>query len=131
MSAQCDAEAGLMSRWFTNFAQGASRLAGHYLAFTVALAIVVVWAVSGPIFKFSETWQLVINTGTTIITFLMVFLVQSSQNRDSAAIHVKLDEIIKSLESADNRLMNAEEDTEDQLEEIRHQYEALGNGEQA
>jgi low affinity Fe/Cu permease len=117
-----------MSRWFTHFAQTASRLSGHYLAFTVALAIVLVWAVAGPIFKFSETWQLVINTGTTIITFLMVFLVQNSQNRDSAAIHVKLDEIIRSLESADNTLMSAEEDTEEQLEQIRSKYEAMGGG---
>lgn len=119
-----------MSKWFTHFAQTASRIAGHYLAFTVALAIVIVWAVSGPLFAFSSTWQLVINTGTTIITFLMVFLVQNSQNRDSAAIHIKLDEIIKSITRADNRMLSAEEDTEEELEQLRSRYEELGASKQ-
>ena len=114
-----------MSRSFTRFAPWASRLAGHYLAFCAALAIVIVWAVSGPFFAFSSTWQLVINTGTTIITFLMVFLVQNSQNRDSAAIHIKLDEIIRSINEADDTMLSAEEDTEEELERLRRRYEAL------
>jgi low affinity Fe/Cu permease len=114
-----------MSVTFQRFAHSASRLAGHYLAFTFALGIVIVWAGTGPLFKYSETWQLVINTGTTIITFLMVFLVQSSQNRDSEALHIKLDEIINALQEADDRVMNAEEDTQEQLDELKKKYTAL------
>ncbi len=112
-----------MARWFTRFSAVTSHLAGHYLTFIVALALIVIWAVSGPIFRFSETWQLVINTGTTIITFLMVFLIQNTQNRDSAAIHVKLDEIIRALDTTDNRLMAAEEETDEELENLRRKYE--------
>jgi low affinity Fe/Cu permease len=114
-----------MSDTFQRFAHAASRLAGHYLAFTVALGIVVVWAGTGPVFKYSETWQLVINTGTTIITFLMVFLVQSSQNRDSEALHIKLDEIINALQEADDLVINAEDDTQEQLDVLKKKYAAL------
>jgi low affinity Fe/Cu permease len=114
-----------MSRKFSRFAHLASIWAGNYLAFTAALGIVIVWAVLGPIFKFSETWQLVINTGTTIITFLMVFLVQNSQNRDSAAIHIKLDEIINALQDADDDVMSAEEDTQEELEILKKKYALL------
>ena len=81
--------------WFTRFAKNTARGAGHPATFCVAVAIIVLWAVSGPLFGFSDTWQLVINTGTTIITFLMVFLIQNTQNRDSEAIQVKLDELIR------------------------------------
>src|SRR6266568_969843 len=84
-----------MSLLFSRFAKGMSKMLGHPLAFGIAVLIVIVWAISGPLFQFSNTWQLVINTGTTIITFLMVFLIQNSQNRDSAAIQVKLDELIR------------------------------------
>jgi low affinity Fe/Cu permease len=114
-----------MARWFTRFSTVTSRLAGHYLTFVAALALIIVWAVSGPFFRFSATWQLVINTGTTIITFLMVFLIQNTQNRDSAAIHVKLDEIIRALKETDNTVLSAEEDTDEELEKLREQYERL------
>ncbi len=114
-----------MSRWFVRFSRGASKFAGHYLAFVVAVAFIVVWAASGPAFGFSSNWQLVINTSTTIITFLMVFLVQSTQNRDSEAIHVKLDEIIHTLKNADNDLMRAEDETDDELAALKERYEQL------
>lgn len=114
-----------MSRWFTSFSRTVSGWAGHYLAFVVALGFVVVWAVSGPFFQFSETWQLVINTSTTIITFLMVFLVQSTQNRDAEAVHIKLDEIISTLDRASNAVMGAEDETDEQLQADRARYKAL------
>ena len=114
-----------MARWFTRFSSGTAHLAGHYITFVVAVGLILVWAASGPLFAFSETWQLVINTGTTIVTFLMVFLIQNTQNRDSKALHVKLDEIIRSLAATDNRVMSAEEDTDEQLEALHGQYEQL------
>ena len=89
-----------MGKWFNQFAHRASTFAGHYVAFLAAVAIIIVWAVSGPFFGFSETWQLVINTGTTIVTFLMVFLIQNTQNRDALAMHLKLDELISAIEGA-------------------------------
>ncbi|QXE89485.1 low affinity iron permease family protein [Geomonas subterranea] len=110
-----------MSR-FSRFATWASHTSGHPSSFIFALAIIVVWAVTGPIFKFSDTWQLVINTGTTIITFLMVFVIQNTQNRDSAATQLKLDEIIRSLQGANNALLNMEELDEKDLETIRESY---------
>jgi len=114
-----------MAKWFTRLSTVTAALAGHYLTFAVALGVIIVWALSGPLFGFSDTWQLVINTGTTIITFLMVFLIQHTQNRDSKAIHIKLDEIIRSLERTDRRIMSAEEDTDEELEELRRKYEEL------
>ena len=87
--------------------------------------MIIVWAISGPFFKFSETWQLVINTGTTIVTFLMVFLIQNTQNRDSEALHLKLDELIRVLEKADNTLIEAEDDTEQQLQQLKEKYRRL------
>src|SRR5262249_35639608 len=87
--------------------------------------VVVVWAVTGPIFKFSDTWQLVINTGTTIVTFLMVFLVQNTQNRDTKAVHLKLDELIHAVKRAHNELIDAEDLTEDHLDELHGHYSAL------
>jgi low affinity Fe/Cu permease len=114
-----------MSTKFSKLAHVASIWAGNYIAFIVALAIVVVWAASGPLFAFSGTWQLVINTGTTIITFLMVFLVQNSQNRDSQAIHVKLDEIINAIKDADDTLIDAEEDTQEELDALKKKYAQL------
>lgn len=110
-----------MSR-FSRFATWASHTSGHPSSFIFALAIIAVWAVTGPLFKFSDTWQLVINTSTTIITFLMVFVIQNTQNRDSAAIQLKLDEIIRSLEGANNALLNMEELDEKDLESIRESY---------
>ena len=110
---------------FTRFAQGTARAAGRPLTFTLAAAIIVVWAISGPLFGFSDTWQLVINTGTTIVTFLMVFLIQNTQNRDSEAMQVKLDELIRATKGAHTALLNLEELEEAELDRIRKEYEAL------
>ena len=93
----------------------------------MAFAVVVLWVVSGPLFGFSDTWQLVINTGTTIVTFLMVFAIQASQNRDSEAIQVKLDELIRSIEGAENRLLDLEELDEDEIERVRGEYRQLAS----
>jgi low affinity Fe/Cu permease len=98
---------------------------GHPVAFTLAVLIILVWAITGPFFNFSDTWQLVINTGTTVVTFLMVFLVQNTQNRDSAAIQLKLDELIRASQGAHNALLDLEELTERDLERLRNRYEKL------
>jgi low affinity Fe/Cu permease len=111
--------------WFTRFANHASRATGHPSAFVVAVVIVAIWAITGPLFKFSDTWQLVINTGTTIITFLMVFLIQNTQNRDSAAIHLKLDELIRSHKQARNSMLDLEQGDEEILGKLRERYESL------
>ena len=108
--------------WFTRFAKSTSRAAGHPATFCAALAIIVIWAVSGPMFGFSDTWQLVINTGTTIVTFLMVFLIQNTQNRDSEAIQVKLDELIRSIDGAHLALLDLEELDEEDLQRISKDY---------
>jgi low affinity Fe/Cu permease len=110
---------------FTVFAKWASWATGHPLAFVLAVTVVVVWAASGPIFQFSDTWQLVINTGTTIVTFLMVFLIQNTQNRDTAAIQIKLDELIRAQEGAHNVLLDLEEMEDDHLQRLRDEYEEL------
>ena len=91
----------------------------------MALGLIIVWAASGPFFKFSETWQLVINTGTTIVTFLMVFLIQNTQNRDARAMHLKLDELIRAIENADEQLIRAEDETDEELATLKAQYQAL------
>ena len=114
-----------MGRWFANFANRASMFAGHYVTFLAAVGVVLVWAVTGPLFGFSETWQLVINTGTTIVTFLMVFLIQNTQNRDALAMHLKLDELIHAMEAADDTLIRAEDETVEELEALKQEYEAL------
>lgn len=110
---------------FTRFARWSSRAAGSPYAFTGAVAIVVVWALTGPLFGFSDTWQLVINTGTTIVTFLMVFAIQASQNRDSEAIQVKLDELIRAIKGARNTLLDLEELEEADIERLRGKYRDL------
>jgi low affinity Fe/Cu permease len=110
---------------FARFARATAHTAGHPLAFTIALLVILGWAVSGPLFRFSDTWQLVINTGTTIVTFLVVFLVQNTQNRDSAAIQLKLDELIRATEGAHNAFLDLEELSEKALNRIRERYEAL------
>jgi low affinity Fe/Cu permease len=107
---------------FTCFAKWTARATGHPAAFVIAVSVIVTWAVTGPIFGFSDTWQLVINTGTTIVTFLMVFLIQNTQNRDSVAIQVKLDELIRVMEGAHNALLNLEELDEKELDVIRGNY---------
>jgi len=111
--------------WFTRFAGRAAHNTGHPAAFFIAVAVVAVWGVTGPLFKFSDTWQLVINTGTTIITFLMVFLIQNTQNRDSAAIHLKLDELIRVNKQAHNSLLDLEEVDEELLVKMRDRYGKL------
>ena len=111
--------------WFTRFANGASRATGKPGTFVLAVIIVLVWAVTGPIFRFSDTWQLIINTGTTIVTFLMVFLIQNTQNRDSEAMHVKMDELIRALEGAHNALLDLEELDDKTLDTIRGRYRKL------
>jgi low affinity Fe/Cu permease len=116
-----------MSKWFSHFASRAAHWAGHYLAFLAAVLIVVIWAATGPLFKFSSTWQLVINTGTTIITFLMVFLIQNSQNRDAMAMHLKLDELLRAIQDADDEMMSAEDDDEKQLQKLKEDYTKLSD----
>jgi low affinity Fe/Cu permease len=108
--------------WFTRFAKWASRTAGRPATFVVAIIIIVLWAMTGPIFGFSDTWQLVINTSTTIITFLMVFLIQNTQNRDTEALQIKLDELIRAIENAHNALLDLEELDDEQLDLIRADY---------
>lgn len=110
---------------FSRFAKWTARASGHPTTFALALAIIAAWAATGPFFHFSDTWQLVINTGTTIVTFLMVFLIQNTQNRDSTAMQLKLDELIRSLEGAHNALLDLEELTEQDLDRIRQRYEDL------
>ena len=112
-----------ISRFFGDVANRTSLAVGRASAFTLAVSVVLIWAISGPIFAFSDTWQLVINTGTTIVTFLMVFLIQNSQNRDGAAIQVKLDELIR-VSIAGNSLVGIEHLTDEELEELRSKCEA-------
>jgi low affinity Fe/Cu permease len=100
---------------------------GHPWAFVVALVIIGVWAISGPLFGFSDTWQLVINTGTTIVTFLMVFLIQNTQNRDSSAIQIKLDELIRTTHGAHNALLDLEELTQEELNQFLKTYQKLAH----
>jgi low affinity Fe/Cu permease len=108
--------------WFTRFAKATARATGQPLAFILAVLVVAAWAISGPLFHWSDTWQLVINTGTTIVTFLMVFLIQSTQNRDAEAVQVKLDELLRVTPGAHNVLMNLEELEEHELLRIRAVY---------
>ncbi|HEY7641888.1 MAG TPA: low affinity iron permease family protein [Steroidobacteraceae bacterium] len=111
--------------WFTRFAKSTARAAGNPATFCVAVLIIVLWAVSGPLFGFSDTWQLVINTGTTIVTFLMVFLIQNTQNRDSEAIQVKLDELIRSIDGAHLALLDLEDLPDEDFERICRDYREL------
>ncbi|MFA4913831.1 MAG: low affinity iron permease family protein [Burkholderiaceae bacterium] len=113
---------GNLSALFERFAAAVTARAGSPAAFCVAISLVVVWAVSGPIFGFSETWQLVINTGTTIITFLMVFLIQQSQNKDSRAVHVKLDELLKLQSNGGDEMIDIEDLTEAQIKHLAQQF---------
>ena len=111
--------------WFSHFAKRAARATGHPFTFVIATSIVVLWAFTGPAFGFSDTWQLVINTGTTIVTFLMVFLIQNTQNRDTEAMQVKLDELIRAVGGAHNALLDLEELDQRELERIRATYTKL------
>jgi low affinity Fe/Cu permease len=112
---------------FTRFARWTSRMAGRPATFAGAVAVVVLWALSGPVFGYSDTWQLVINTSTTIVTFLMVFVIQNSQNSDSEAVQVKLDELIRAIEGAQNRLLDLEELDEEEIDKIRKDYRRLAS----
>jgi len=111
--------------WFTRLTKATAHITGRPITFLLATLTIVLWGVTGPLFAFSDTWQLVINTSTTIVTFLMVFLIQSTQNRDAEAVQVKLDEIIRSIEGAKNELLDLEELEEDELDRIRETYAAL------
>ena len=113
------------ARAFERFASAATRFTGSVPAFAMALGIIVVWAVTGPLFHFSDTWQLVINTGTTIVTFLMVFLIQRSQNKDSLAIHLKLNELVAAMQGASNRLIDVESLSEKELATLHRFYTEL------
>ena len=110
---------------FSRFARWTAIKTGKPATFMAAVAIIVVWGVSGPIFRFSDTWQLVINTATTIVTFLMVFLIQCTQNRDTEAMQVKLDELIHAIKGAQNALMDLEELEEEELDRIRDEYRKM------
>jgi low affinity Fe/Cu permease len=117
--------ASKISNWFNRFSTKVTRLTGSSKAFFVALLVIIIWLVTGPFFDFSDTWQLVINTGTTIITFLMVFVIQQSQNRDTTAVQLKLNELIASDAAASNRLVEIEEMTPEELEVLKRFYVKL------
>jgi low affinity Fe/Cu permease len=117
--------------WYARFAKTTARFCGRPRVFVFAVAIIAVWLLTGPIFGFSDTWQLVINTGTTIITFLMVFLIQNTQNRDTEAIQVKLDELIRATQGAHNALLDLEELEEESLDAFRAKYQALAGAARA
>lgn len=113
--------------FFERFSNWATAATGSSAAFIIATATIVIWAVTGPVFHYSETWQLIINTGTTIITFLMVFLIQKSQNKDSKAIHLKLNELLASHEGTSNRMVNIEDLTEEELDHLYKFYRQLSD----
>ena len=125
MTANPRRRAYAVSRVLESLAHRVTKSVGGSWAFGVASAVILVWAASGPLFRFSDTWQLVINTGTTIVTFLMVFLIQRSQNKDAQAIHLKLNEIVAALAGASNRLINVEDLTEDEARTLHQHYERL------
>ena len=113
--------------WYSQLAKEAARYSGRPRVFVLAVAVIAVWIVTGPMFGFSDTWQLIINTGTTIVTFLMVFLIQNTQNRDTEAIQVKLDELIRATRGAHNALLDLEELEEASLDAFRARYQALAS----
>ena len=111
--------------WFTRLAKSAAHTTGQPMTFMIAVTIIALWAITGPIFHFSDTWQLVINTSTTIVTFLMVFLIQNTQNRDAEVMQIKLDELIRAIESAHNALLDLEELNDEEIDLVRADYEKL------
>ncbi len=114
-----------MNEFFHRFASAAARWVGTSWAFITAVSIVIIWSVTGPIFHYSDTWQLVINTGTTIITFLTVFLIQNTQNRDARAIHLKLDELIRSIKAARNSIIDLEDLSDEELNRLQKQFQQI------
>lgn len=114
-----------LGRFLEQFSLEATKASGTSQAFILALAVIIVWGITGPFFDFSDTWQLVINTGTTIVTFLMVFLIQRTQNKDALAIHLKLNEIVAALEGASNRLIDAEDFTEEEIQTLHKYFQEL------
>ncbi|MDO9134548.1 MAG: low affinity iron permease family protein [Hydrogenophaga sp.] len=112
---------------YSKFANQIARLSGRPKTFALAAAVIVVWLITGPLFGFSDTWQLVINTGTTIVTFLMVFLIQNTQNRDSEALQIKIDELIRATKGAHNALLDLEELEQDNLDDFRRRYQLLAS----
>src|SRR5436309_5475941 len=114
-----------MRELFRKFAQTTSQAVGSSWAFILAVLIIIIWAITGPIFGFSDTWQLVINTGTTIITFLMVFLIQNTQNRDAKAIHLKLDELLRGVKGARTGLVDLEDLTDEELKQLQNEFQRL------
>ncbi|MEO8434714.1 MAG: low affinity iron permease family protein [Pyrinomonadaceae bacterium] len=114
-----------MSEALEQFSLKATKATGTSSAFIIAFTVIIVWAATGPLFKFSDTWQLVINTGTTIVTFLMVFLIQRTQNKDAQAIHIKLNELVAAIDGASNRLIDVEDLTEGEIETLHKHYQKL------
>jgi low affinity Fe/Cu permease len=125
MSRAANKTAQTPAQWFTHFASKAAHIVGTPWVFAAAVLSIVIWAALGPMLGFSEVWQLTVNTGTTIVTFLMVFLIQNTQNRDSAAMQIKLDELIRATRTAENSMLDLEELTEEELEDFRATYEKL------
>ncbi|MFZ9251570.1 MAG: low affinity iron permease family protein [Hylemonella sp.] len=117
--------------WYSRFAKSSAHFCGRPRVFVLALLVILIWLVTGPLFQFSDTWQLVINTGTTIVTFLMVFLIQNTQNRDTEAIQVKLDELIRATQGAHNVLLDLEELDDDTLQDFRRRYQSLARAARA
>ena len=114
-----------LSFWFSRFASATAQLVGHPYMFFAAVIVLILWAVSGPFFHFSDTWQLIINTGTTIVTFLVVFLIQNTQNRDAKALHLKLDELIRSHHPANDDLIDIQKLSDEELDELEKRYEKI------
>src|SRR5438034_1653842 len=113
------------SSWFPSFARSMANASGKPATFVIAVLVIIVWAVTGPIFGYSDTWQLTINTGTTIVTFLMVFVIQNTQNRDSQVVQLKLDELIRAVQEARNELVDMEDLSDEELRGLQLQFEAL------
>jgi low affinity Fe/Cu permease len=111
-----------MQRWFGRFARHTAEWTGTPWSFAIAVTVILVWAVTGPVFGFSDTWQLVINTGTTIVTFLMVFLIQNTQNRDSKAMHLKLDELLRGVKGARTGLVDLEDASDEEMDELQREF---------
>lgn len=124
-----EAKPAAAKHFFERFSAAFTRISGRPVAFITAMLIVIVWACCGPVFHYSETWQLIINTGTTIITFLMVFLIQQAQNKDTVALHLKLNELIAANKKASNRLINVEDLTEDELTNLKNFFVHLSSSE--